>query len=448
MKSDSKEHPLVAIVGKPNVGKSALFNRLIRRRKAIVAEEPGVTRDINYETLTVHGTTCRIADSAGYVRDRDNVATITRKSNRKLINEAGLILFVCDIKNLDAQDFELSQIIRKSGKPCLLVVNKVDNDNLEEHAVDFYELGFDTPLPVSASHGKNISMLKGALSDRIRELQQHVETPVEHTPSSTNQDLHADVDVQSITVTIVGKPNVGKSSLLNQLVQKDRSLVTPEPGTTRDAVDAIMQYSGNTLRFIDTAGLRRRSKVRENVEYYSLIRTEQAIGDAVVAILVIDATEGVTTQDKKIAWTIAEKKRAMIIAANKWDLMQESPVIEREFRDDLYHAFPHAQYADIVPVSAQTGRNKKALLKKIIKVYNNYNRLLQTSVLNSFISSLPRSRGDIKYGYQKETAPPHFVFFVRSIDTDNVNFKRYLANALRKEFDLRGVPIDISLRKR
>jgi GTP-binding protein len=448
MKNDPKEHALVAIVGKPNVGKSALFNRLIRMRKAIVAQEPGVTRDINYETLSCDGVHVRIADSAGYVGGHEHIASMTRASNMKLIAEANLILFVCDVNNLAAQDFELSQIIRKSGKPCLLVVNKVDNKKLEENTVDFFELGLDVPLPVSAAHGRNISLLKRSIAESLSVIEQAStstisSTSITHHASTTHTDT-----ALPISVSIVGKPNVGKSSLLNMLVQKARSIVLPEPGTTRDSVDETLFLKNRKFRFIDTAGLRKRTKIRESVEYYSLLRTEGAIKQSAVAILVIDAKQGITSQDKKIAWIISENKKAMIIAANKWDLMKTAGIDERMFRDDTYYAFPHAQFADIITVSAQTGHNKNTLLNKIIKVYNNYHSSVQTSELNSFIATLPRARADIKYGYQRGTAPPCFEFFIRNIDTENVNFKRYLSNSLRQHFDLRGVPIDIQLRKR
>jgi len=449
MKNTLRDYPLVAIVGKPNVGKSALFNRLIRKRKAIVAEEPGVTRDLNYEILSFHGVSCRIADSAGYVRDQDDISHITRASNRELIDEAGLILFVCDVKSLDTQDFELSQIIRKSGKPCILIVNKVDNEKLEENTIDFFELGFDSPMPVSASHGRNISNLKHTLAEHVREMQHVVESvPLPSNTVHPEEELSMDEKASPISVSIVGKPNVGKSSILNLFVQKDRSIVLPEPGTTRDTVDETLLYNGRELHFIDTAGLRKRGKIRESVEFYSLVRTEQAIQHSTVSILVLDATEGVSAQDKKIAWIIAEKKRAMIIAANKWDLMKSQNIDEKVFRDDIYYAFPHAHFADIVPLSAHTGYNKKALLKKIVRVYNNYHSTLKTAELNSFIGRLPHGKGNIKYGYQRGTAPPSFEFFIRNIDTKDVNFKRYLSNSIRHYFDLRGVPIEVSLRKR
>lgn len=449
MPKKNHTYPLIAIVGKPNVGKSALFNRLIRKRKAIVAEEPSVTRDINYEFLSCEGITCRIADSAGYVRDQNDISRITRSLNRQLIEDAGLILFTCEVQSLDSQDFELSDIIRKSGKPCILIVNKVDNEKLEEDVVDFFELGFDTPLPVSAAHGRNIAQLKRKLAACMRDLQD-VDgiVPGSFGKTMRESELPPGGESSSINVSIVGKPNVGKSSLLNLLVQKDRAIVMPEPGTTRDTVDETSLYNGQALRFVDTAGLKKRRKIRENVEFYSLVRTERAIAQSTVSILVLDATEGVSTQDKKIAWIIAGEKKGMIIAANKWDLLEDRQADEKMFRDDIYYAFPHAQFADIVPLSARTGYNKITLLKKIIKVYNNYHSTLQTAELNSFIGHLPSRRGDIKYGYQRGTAPPKFEFFVRNIDPRDVNFKRYLTNSIRKNFDLRGVPIEVSLRKR
>jgi GTP-binding protein len=442
-------YPLIAIVGKPNVGKSALFNRLIRKRKAIVAEEPGVTRDINYEFLSCEGISCRIADSAGYVRDQNDISRITRALNKQLIEEAGLILFTCEVQSLDSQDFELSGIIRKSGKPCILIVNKVDNEKLEEDVIDFFELGFDTPLPVSAAHGRNIAQLKHKLVGCVRDLQ-NVEGVVPGSSGKTmrESELSLGEEASFINVSIVGKPNVGKSSLLNLLVQKDRSIVMPEPGTTRDTVDETLLYNDRALRFIDTAGLRKRSKIRESVEFYSLVRTERAIAQSTVSILVLDATAGVSAQDKKIAWIIAGEKKGMIIAANKWDLLDDQQADENVFRDDIYYAFPHAQFADIVPLSAYTGHNKIILLKKIIRVYNNYHSTLQTAELNNFVGRLSHGRGDIKYGYQRGTAPPRFEFFIRNIDPGDINFKRYLTNSIRENFDLRGVPIEISLRKR
>jgi GTP-binding protein len=372
---------------------------------------------------------------------------ITRESNIRLIDEAGIILLVCDVHLLTEEDFGLSSLIRKSGKPCILVINKVDNTKRDELIYEFYELGYDDPLPLSAEHGRNIEQLRIRIAEYLRDEYGQGRKPNEPTRGVNRVQQEPTTLHGTIDVAIVGKPNVGKSSLLNLLVEKQRSLVLPEPGTTRDAVDERVTFQGHTLRFIDTAGLRKRRKIRENVEFYSLVRSEAAIRDAAVSVLVLDATSGVTAQDKKIAWIIAENRRAMLIAANKWDL-RGNQVREKDFIEETYYLFPHALFADVIPVSALTGYNKTTLLKNIIKVYNNYHSSIQTSDLNDFIRHLALRRGDIKYGYQQRKAPPGFEFFVRNLDLNDRAFKRYLANALREEFQLRGVPIDISLRNR
>jgi GTP-binding protein len=251
-----------------------------------------------------------------------------------------------------------------------------------------------------------------------------------------------------LNVAIVGRPNVGKSSILNMLVQKNRALVAPDPGTTRDSVDEIMNFKGTTLRFIDTAGLRKKKKIRENVEFYSLVRTERAIKHSTVTILVIDSTQGITTQDKKIASIIDREKKGFVIAANKWDIAVEQKLREDDFIKDFYYDFPHVLYADIVTISALTGYNKIKLLKIILKVYNNYYKKIGTGNLNTLVHSLQGVGNDIKYGYQKSAAPHSFEFFVRETEGKGENFKRYLVNSIRKRYNLRGVPIEVSLRKR
>ena len=439
---DAPSPPLVAIIGKPNVGKSALFNRLIGRRKAIVAEEPGVTRDINYESISLHGHQCRLADSAGFIRTKNDINRITRALNMRLIEEASLLLFTCEVGSMDSADFELAEAVRRSGTSCILTVNKVDNERLEEQTYEFFELGFGAPVAVSASHGRNIAQLTG----RIAEFLSTSEPPGQHDSEQNSRGLNR--EEYPITVAIVGKPNVGKSSLLNILTREERAIVLPDPGTTRDALDAIVEFQGNTLRFIDTAGLRKQRKVRQSVEYYSTLRSERAIREATVSVLVIDATEGISSQDKKIAWTIAEARRGLIIAANKWDLMKLQNRKESDFVEEIHYRFPHAAFAEVIPISAKNGYNTRRLLKNIVKVYNNYHSTIQTSDLNSFIRGLRPGASEIKYGYQRGSAPPRFEFFVRNTDTDDTGFKRYLANSLRKGFDLSGVPLEISLRKR
>jgi GTP-binding protein len=439
---DTPSPPLVAIIGKPNVGKSALFNRLIGRRKAIVAEEPGVTRDINYESISLHGHRCRLADSAGFIRTKNDLDRITRVLNMRLIEEASLLLFTCEVGSMDSADFELAETVRRSGTPCILAVNKVDNERLEEQVYEFFELGFGAPVAVSASHGRNIKQLTG----RIVELLPALEFPGQQDSEKNSGGQYREEN--PITVAIVGKPNVGKSSLLNVLTREERAIVLPDPGTTRDALDEIVEFQGHTLRFIDTAGLRKQRKVRQSVEYYSTLRSERAIREATVSVLMIDATEGISSQDKKIAWTITEARRGLVIAANKWDLMNLQNRKESDFVEEIHYRFPHAAFAEVIPISAKDGYNIRRLLKNIVKVYNNYYSTIQTSDLNSFISRLQPGASEIKYGYQRGSAPPRFEFFVRNTDTDDTGFKRYLANSLRKGFDLSGVPLEISLRKR
>jgi len=428
--------PTVAIVGKPNVGKSSLFNRLIQRRKAIVAPEPGVTRDINIESLDFSGVKVNLADSAGFTQALDDIHAASQKLNHRLIQEASLIVFTCDIRDLSAEDFKIAEMVRKSGKPTILVLNKADNSTLLEYQYDFYTLGFNDPLPVSALHGTNISLLRKKIEENIVKTKKTLSHPV------------SDKEFMTIDVAIVGRPNVGKSSLLNLLVDMERSLVTPLPGTTRDSVDEILIYGDYTINFIDTAGLRKRRSIRENIEYYSLVRTKEAIMKSTVSLLLIDACEGITTQDKKIADIVVSKKKALIIGANKWDLAGKNVKKESDFVQDIYFYFPLIAFADVIPISAKTGHNKIILLKNIIKVYNNYHKSVKTSQLNDFIDTTLLNRAAIKYGVQKKTAPPEFEFFVRQTESTGRNFERYLANAVRKKFHFEGVPVSIILKKR
>ncbi len=433
MYKKSSSIPTVAIVGKPNVGKSSLFNRLIHRRKAIVAPEPGVTRDINFEPLDFGGTRVNLADSAGFTQGLNDIHTASQLLNQRLVQEASLIVFTCDIRELSAEDFEIAELVRKSGKPAILVLNKADNSIVLENQYDFYTLGFENPIPVSALHGTNISLLREKIEERI-----------EKTMGGPAQII-SDRKSRAIDVAIIGKPNVGKSSLLNLLVEMERSLVTPLPGTTRDSVDQILHYEGYTINLIDTAGLRTRRSIRENVEYYSLVRTKEAIKKSTISLLLIDACKGITSQDKKIADIVVGEKKALIIGANKWDLVTPN---ETEFIQDIYYYFPHIAFADVIPLSAKIGYNKIILLKNILKVYNNYYKSVKTSQLNDFLGTLSLNRAAIKYGVQKKTGPPEFEFFVRHIEGSGTNFKRYLINAVRKRFHFEGVPVSVTLKKR
>jgi GTP-binding protein len=450
--------PVIAIVGKPNVGKSSLFNRLIRQRKAIVSEEPGVTRDINYETISYLGFPLKLADTAGYTRAKSDIHQITRALNERLIAEADIIILTCDIESLSGEDHELAEVVRRSGKPVILVVNKVDNEERLRLSYEFFELGFGEPIPVSALHGKNIEELKERIVSLISDFSEKGIPGGSKTITQLKKNTRAQTSLHPVTssevvevegyisVAIVGRPNVGKSSLLNLLVNKPRSIVTETPGTTRDAIDETMEYNNYIIKFIDTAGLRKKRKVKGNVEFYSLLRAERAIENSDLAILVLDACDGITQQDKKIASIIVENKRGLIIAANKWDIAKGLYKSAGDFFEDLYFNFPHISFADTIPVSAKTGYNKIKLLKNIINVYNNYHKMVKTSDLNNFIRGLSTYREDVKYAFQRDTAPPCFEFFVRKSEERNDNLRKYLQNSLRAAYDLRGVPVVVHLR--
>ncbi len=432
--------PIVAIVGKPNVGKSSVFNRLLGQRKAIVFDEEGVTRDVNYGVVRQEGLSYTIADSTGYVKDRN----LSERVNRKLIEKAKLVIFTCDTSGPTGEDYDITDLVRKSGKPFILLVNKADNEKSSRAAIDYYELGLrGVPIVVSAEHGRNFSELRDAISRELRRI-----------GYGEKNDMSADASADApsspetgITVAIVGKPNVGKSSLLNLIVQSERSLVAPEPGTTRDTVDETILFSGTPLTIIDTAGIRKRRKNLKSVEFFSIVRAEAAIKNSSISVLLIDANSGITTGDKKIASVVVREKKGLIIAANKWDIAKERGIQFKEFVENVYYQFPHVRYADVIPVSAMTGYNKIKLLKNIIAVYHNYTRSIRTSELNDLLKNYTHHGLGIKYGYQKSVSPPVFEFFVNKSAEQSDNFNRFMTNAIRKSFPFSGVPIEVILRK-
>ncbi|MFW6181059.1 MAG: ribosome biogenesis GTPase Der [Spirochaetota bacterium] len=437
-RSSRNQLPLVAIVGKPNVGKSALFNRLIGRRKAIVDGQPGVTRDTGYARVRLDEREILLADSAGYVRKGEGVWEKTRTMNRVLIEEACCLVLVCDIQGLDRDDFDLAEQVRRSGKPVVLVVNKVDNPGRADERYDFYRLGVGDPLAVSALHGSNIDLLRRRVRDVLPPAPETL-PPGEASGAGEHAGGHP------IQVAIVGKPNVGKSSLLNLLAGGERSLVTPSPGTTRDTVDHTVRFARNTVSFLDTAGLRRRGKVRENVEYYATLRARDAIKRSTLCVQLIDAREGVTGQDKKITAAIVEARKGLILAANKWDLLEQ--VDERAYFREAAASFPHISFAPFIGISAKTGYNKTKLLDYIVRVYINYNRTIKTSQLNDRISGLTLHRARVVYGVQVRSGPPRFEFFIKHGDPEDENLRKFIANRLRGQYPFEGVPLEVTMRE-
>jgi len=433
--------PLVAVVGRPNVGKSTLVNRFVARGEAIVESEPGVTRDRNYFTANWRGKSFRIVDTGGLdpVAEEELVQAIGDQA-MLAVEEADLVIMLVDAaEGITAADEEVAQALRRTGKPVLLVANKVDNQRQEEEAVEWYSMGMGEPYPVSAMHGRNIGDLLDIIVEGLPEL-----------PPDSGGDFSETV------VAIVGKPNVGKSTLFNQLLKEDRSIISELPGTTRDAVDTVLEVGDKTYRFIDTAGWRRRSKVKDGVEFYSLVRVWRAIDRAQVVLLVVDATQGITDQDQRIAARIKEDGRACAVVLNKWDLVKGTGKAEdvyEDAREDLHFI----SYAPFLRISALTGARISRLLPDVDRIKENWESRVETSLLNDVLRRVlsqtppPTKRGkrlQMYYLTQARTAPPQFVFFVNRPELAEPAYKRFLERKIRETFGFEGTPIRIILRSR
>jgi GTP-binding protein len=435
-----KELPLVAVVGRPNVGKSTLVNRLAARREAIVEEVPGVTRDRNYFDVTWRGRDFILVDTGGL--DPVSEEELTRAVGRQAmlaVQEADLVLMMVDGREgITAADEEVAALLRRTGKPVLLVVNKVDNRRQEEESVEWYSLGMGEPVPVSAMHGRNV----GDLLDMV----------VERLPEAPPREEREDETV----VAVVGRPNVGKSTLFNRLIAEERSITSDLPGTTRDAVDTVVELGGKIYRFIDTAGWRRKSRIRESVEYYSVVRVWRAIDRAQVAILVVDASEGVTDQDQHIAARIQESGRACVVVLNKWDTLRDGKSRE-DVLEDAVQKLRFIPYAPLLRVSALRGKGVGEILPRVDAARENWLKRIQTSRLNQLLrrileqSSPPTKKGkrlQVYYLTQAGTAPPLFVFFVNRPELVDRSYRRFLENRIREAFDFEGTPVRIVVRPR
>lgn len=442
MKARSYNLPLIAVVGRPNVGKSTLVNRIVMRGEAIVEREPGVTRDRNYFQSSWRGREFRIVDTGGLdpVTDEGLTRSIGKQA-MLAVEEADLVVMMVDAaEGITAADLEVAQALRREGKRTLLVANKVDNQRREDEAVEWFSLGMGEPYPVSAMHGRNIGDLLDAMVENLPE----AALPVDEEP------------VEELVVAIVGKPNVGKSTLFNRLLREERSIISEMPGTTRDAVDTVLEAGENLYRFIDTAGWRRRSRVRESVEFYSLVRVWRAIDRAQVVLLVIDAAQGVTEQDQRIAARIQDDGKACAVILNKWDLVRKSQDAVEVF-EDAREKLRFISYAPFLRVSALTGAGMGKILTVIDRVKESWESRVPTSLLNDLLrrvlegTTMPSKRGkrlQIYYLTQARTAPPHFVFFVNRPELADPGYRRFLEKRIRDSFGFEGSPIRISLRSR
>ena len=432
----------VAIIGKPNVGKSTFFNYLVGQRLSIVEDTPGVTRDRVYGETNWRGKDFTIIDTGGIEEKANDVISSQMRLQAELaIDVADVIVFITDVTTgITPDDRDIALMLKKSKKPIVLVCNKVDDfKKLENDTYEFYNLGLGRPYPISSAHAKGI----GDVLDAI----------YEHLPEKDENDE----DKEYIKVAIIGKPNVGKSSLVNKILGENRSIVSNIAGTTRDAIDSKFENEHGKYIFIDTAGLRRHSKVEENIEKYSVLRTELAIERADVCLLMIDANEGVTEQDTKIAGLVHEAGKAVIIAINKWDEYDKENGTLENYTKDVYNKLSYLAYAPILFISAKTGQRVEKLFELINEVSNNNAMRIATSVLNELLAEAvaivqpPTDKGKrlkVLYMTQVSTKPPTFAIFVNDKKLFHFSYERYIVNKLRQEFNFNGTPIRIIVRER
>lgn len=434
--------PVVAIVGRPNVGKSTFFNYIVGQRISIVEDTPGVTRDRVYAESNWRGRDFTVIDTAGIEElTGDTIVNQMREQVDIAISVADVIIFLTDIKQgITAADEEIATLLKKSKKPIVLVCNKADNfgkDPMELY--EFYNLGIGTPLPLSAANAIGVGDVLDAIYEKF--------------PDENEQDSDSEV----IKVAIIGKPNAGKSSLVNKILGENRVIVSDVAGTTRDAIDSEYENEYGKYVFIDTAGIRRKSKVRENIEKYSVMRSNLAIERADVCIMMVDATEGVSEQDSKILGEAHEAGKGIIIAVNKWDEIEKDNYTLEKFKKDVYNEFPFATYAPIIFISAKTGQRVNKLFEMINNVANQNALRVSTAVLNQVINEAiavvqpPSDKGKrlkIFYGTQASTKPPTFVIFVNKKELFHFSYERYLVNCIRNNFGLEGTPVRIIVREK
>ncbi|ENZ01723.1 ribosome biogenesis GTPase Der [Clostridium thermobutyricum] len=432
---------IVAIVGRPNVGKSTLFNRLAGKRISIVEDTPGVTRDRVYAQAEWLNYNFTMIDTGGIEPERDDIIVKQMRRQANIaIETADVIVFIVDGKEgITAADEEVATMLRKSKKPVVLVVNKVDSLKEEENAWEFYNLGIGEPITISASQGLGL----GDMLDRVVE--------------GFDKEAMEEEEDDYIRIAMIGKPNVGKSSLINRLLGEERVIVSNVPGTTRDAIDSYLETEDGKFILIDTAGLRRKSKVKEEIERYSVVRTYAAIERADVCILMIDAEEGVTEQDEKIIGYAHEMRKAIMVVVNKWDLIEKDDKTLDKYKKDLQSKLKFLSYAEYLFISALTGQRSHKVLEVAKKCYDNYSKRISTGILNDVVSRavlmkeppvVGIKRMKIYYATQVATKPPKFIFFVNDPSASHFSYQRYLENQLRESFDFEGTGIQIEYRER
>lgn len=434
--------PIVAVVGRPNVGKSTLFNKLIGQRLSIVEDTPGVTRDRIYSKCEWRNREFMVVDTGGIEPDSDDVILAQmRRQSELAIEKADVIVFVTDIRcGVTADDYAVAQMLLKSGKPIILAVNKVDN--LGEPPLElyeFYNLGLGDPFPISSVHGHGT----GDMLDKV----------FEYLPDGEEKQYDEDY----IKVAVIGKPNAGKSSLINKISGEERAIVSDIAGTTRDSTDSIVENEYGKFVFIDTAGIRKKSKVTEKIEHYSVLRAYMAVDRADVCVIMLDAVEGFTEQDSKVAGYAHEQGKACVVAVNKWDLVEKDDKTMQEFRTKLENDFSFMSYVPFVFISAKTGQRINKLYELIKYTFEQNSMRISTGMLNDVLAYAttrvqpPSDKGrrlKIYYMTQPSTKPPTFVIFVNRADLFHFSYRRYIENQIRSTFGLEGTPVRFIVRER
>lgn len=428
----------VCLVGKPNVGKSSIFNRLIKENKSIIMDTPGVTRDRIYGKVEFNNKRFHLIDTGGISFGDDDFQKDILAQATLAIDEADLVLFVVDgIEDIDASDRKVAEILHRTSKPVIVVVNKLDNDKRKDNLYNFYELGFSELVAVSASHNMGINELLNTITKDLPE-----------------EEIKED---NTIKFSIIGRPNVGKSSLINAILNEDRAIVSDIAGTTRDAIDTKFKYNHEDITVIDTAGMRKKGKIYESVEKYSLIRSLKAIDRSDVCVLVIDASTGIIEHDKHIASYALDAGKGIVICVNKWDTINNPDSDIRNWKEEIKNEFQFIPYAHVVFLSAKTKKRVSTLMPEVINAYNNNRKEVKTSLLNNIIMeavslheppSYKGKRLKIYFVSQTGNCPPKFTFSVNNKGLVHFSYERYLENQIRNNIDFDGTPIILQFKNK
>jgi GTP-binding protein len=457
--SSPQRLPIVAVVGRPNVGKSTFFNRLIRRQKAVVDNTPGVTRDRNFAPAKWRDIPFLLVDTGGIdLTETEGIVGRVQEQTQLAIDEADFVIFLFDGKEgLNPADAEAIDLLRRSNKPVFFAVNKIDGEKQELSISEFFSLGLDSLYPISSAHGRGIADLMDAIADTWSKNGQDDQPATHDTQHARFPQSLAPSPQSPLQVAIVGRPNAGKSSLLNRLVGFERSIVDVAPGTTRDAIDSLIQWQGKPILLVDTAGARRRTRIHERIEQASVMIALKSLERAEIGLLVIDGVEGMADQDTRLAQYAWERGRGLVLVVNKWDLVPPERRHQKQYVEELHHYFPVTKPLPIVFISALTGANVNKILPTVERVAQAHARQLPTAALNrqvqewtqrnpppSFKGKQPR----LFYATQVGQKPPTIAIFTGVPESIQTSYRRYLENQLRETFDFAGTPIKLSFRAR